>query len=288
VLVDSHVHLQPHGEAPPMDRARLDAYVDTARRSGIARLAITEHLFRFREAYDLLYGWWDADPDPALAAAARAYWDAHVNARIDEYVRLIEGAKRDGLPVLLGLELDWIPRREEELRRLLAPYDWDVIVGSVHWIGAWGIDITPDDGVWDVRDVDETHAAYVRLVDDLARSGLCHVLAHPDLPKIFGHRPRSWEPLRRGIVEAAVAGGIALEVNANGIRKPVGEPYPAAPILHEAARRGIPITLASDAHLPGDVGHHFAEIVAHARAAGYTTFVEFENGRSSVRALPGP
>lgn len=261
-----------------MDRARLEAYVDAARRNGVERIAVTEHLFRFREAYELLYGWWDDDPDPQLAAAARAYWDDHVNASMAEYVRLVEEAKRDGLPVLLGIELDWIPGREDTLRRVLAPYDWDVIVGAVHWIGAWGIDLTPDDGVWAVRDVDETHAAYVSLLTDLARSGLCHVLAHPDLPKIFGHRPRSWETLHRGIV-AAAAGGIALEVNANGIRKPVGEPYPAAPVLEEAARRGVPITLASDAHRSEDVGHHFADIVDHARLAGYTTFVEFVGGK---------
>lgn len=269
-----------------MDRARLEAYVDAARRNGIGRIAITEHLFRFREAYELLYGWWDADPDPALTAAARAYWDDHVNVDVVEYVRLIEDAKRDGLPVLLGLELDWIPGREDALRRFLAPYDWDVVLGSVHWIGSWGIDLDPDDGVWAVRDVDETHAAYVSLLRDLAGSGLCHVLAHPDLPKIFGHRPRSWETLRRGVVQAALDGGVALEVNANGIRKPVGEPYPAASVLEEAARRGIPITLASDAHRPEAVGHHFAHIVTHARRAGYSAFVEFVGGRAQRLELP--
>ena len=268
-----------------MDRLRLETYVDAARRAGVERIAVTEHLFRFREAYELLFGWWDADPDPRLAAAARAYWHDHVNARVADYVRLIEDAKRDGLPVRLGLELDWIPGREDALRRFLAPYDWDVVLGSVHWIRSWGIDIDPDDGVWAVRDVDETHAAYVALLTDLARSGLCHVLAHPDLPKIFGHRPRSWEALHRGVVDAAVAGGVALEVNANGIRKPVGEPYPAAPVLEEAVRRGVPITLASDAHRPDAVGHHFADIVAHARRAGYTTFVEYVGGRPRERAL---
>ncbi len=269
-----------------MDRARLQAYVDAARRNGIDRIAITEHLFRFREAYELLFGWWEADPNSALAAAARAYWDDHVNAHVAEYVRLIEEAKKDGLPVLLGLELDWIPGREDALRRFLAPYDWDIVLGSVHWVGSWGIDIDPNDGIWAARDVDDTHAAYVALLRDLARSGLCHVLAHPDLPKIFGHRPRSWETLHRGIVEAALEGGLALEVNANGILKPVSEPYPAAPVLEEAARRGIAITLASDAHRSEDVGHHFADIVAFARRAGFTTFVEFIGGRPRALELP--
>src|SRR5207249_4124028 len=101
--IDAHTHLQPHGEAPVVDRARIERYVERAGRNGVDVVAFTEHLFRFREAYELLYGWWDADPNPALAAATRAYWQDHVNLSLAEYVRLIEEAKADGLPVRLGL-----------------------------------------------------------------------------------------------------------------------------------------------------------------------------------------
>ncbi len=283
--VDSHVHLQPHGEAPPLTRERLQLYVDAARANGVDCIAITEHLFRFREAFDLLYGWWYADPDPALAAATRRYWEDHVSASVADYVRLIEDAKRDGLPVLLGLELDWIPGRERDLRKFLAPYDWDVVLGSVHWIGSWGIDLDPRDPEWARRDVAQVYRDYAALVDGLARSGLCHALAHPDLPKVWGHKPASLTPLHGALVDAALAGNVALEVNANGLRRPANEPYPAAPVLEEAARRGVPITLASDAHRPEDVGHHFDDIVAYARAAGHTEFVEYVGGRARAWEL---
>jgi hypothetical protein len=121
LIVDSHVHLQPHGEQPPVDRARIDLYLDHARRNGVDVIVFTEHLFRFREAWDLLYGWWDADPDPTLAALTRKYWQDHVNLSLAEYVRVIEDAKSKGLPVRLGMEMDWIPGRAGDLRALLAP-----------------------------------------------------------------------------------------------------------------------------------------------------------------------
>src|SRR5947209_4956453 len=139
-LVDAHVHLQPHGMKPPINRATLEQYAERARENGLDGIAITEHLFRFREAYELLEGWWECDPNSRLQALTATYWQDHVNLSLPGYVSLIEAAKSDGLPITLGLELDWIPGRAEDLRTLLAPYAWDLVLGSVHWVGAFGFD----------------------------------------------------------------------------------------------------------------------------------------------------
>jgi histidinol-phosphatase (PHP family) len=274
--VDAHVHLQPHGEAPPVDRARIEQYVRCAQANGVDVVVFTEHLFRFREAYELLNGWWDADPNPALAAATHAYWLDHVNLSLVEYVRLIEQAKAEGLPVRLGMELDWIPGRAEDLRALLKPYDWDCILGSVHSIGGFLFDVEEQIGEWDNRVIAEVWDAYAQLVEDLADAQLVDVLAHPDVIKVFGHRPADEEPLRRRIIAAAKRNGLALEVNTNGLRKPVGELYPHPEMLRAARAAGVPITLASDAHTPERVGLRFAEGIAAARAAGYDGYLVFE------------
>jgi histidinol-phosphatase (PHP family) len=279
MYVDSHVHLQPHGEAPPMTRDRIELYVEAARERGVERIAITEHLFRFREAYDALYGWWDAGrDDPALVAAAKAFWHDHVSASIADYVRVIEECKSAGLPVLLGLEMDWLPGRAEELRRFLAPYDWDIVLGSVHWIGAWGFDEMSSQlniAEWDRRDTDAAFAEYASTLRELASTRLCDVLAHPDLPKIGGHRPTSYTPLHSAIVEAAADGGCAVEMNSNGYKR-CGEQYPAPPVLEAARAAGLAITLASDAHRPERVGDRFDDLAALAATAGYTQYVSFE------------
>src|SRR3712207_9471076 len=35
MIVDCHVHLQPHGERPPVDRERVERYVEHARANGV-------------------------------------------------------------------------------------------------------------------------------------------------------------------------------------------------------------------------------------------------------------
>jgi histidinol-phosphatase (PHP family) len=257
-----------------VNRVLLERYVEAARHSGLAGIAITEHLFRFREAYELLVGWWDADPTPGLAALAKQYWDDHVNLSLADYVNLIEAAKHDGLPVTLGMEMDWIPGRTDALRLLLAPYDWDIILGSVHWIGAFGFDIEESPAEWERRGVDAVFVEYAQLIGELAGSGLVDVLAHPDLPKLFGHQPSHLDAFNAAIVEAAVRGNCAVEVNTNGLRKPGGI-YPSAALLRALNQAGVPTTLASDAHVANRVGEAFEQAAEHARAAGYTQFISY-------------
>jgi histidinol-phosphatase (PHP family) len=289
MYVDSHVHLQPHGEAPPMTRQRIELYVEAARERGVEQIAITEHLFRFREAFDALYGWWDADAaNPALVAATRAYWDGHVSGSVADYVRVIEACKSAGLPVLLGMEMDWLAGRADELHTFLAPYDWDIVLGSVHWIGSWAFDTggRTYQTEWDRRDIDSVFADYAALLGDLAATRLCDVLAHPDLPKLFGHRPTSYTPLHSAIVGAASDGGCAVEINSNGYNnKPLAEAYPALPVLEGARAAGLHVTLGSDAHRPERLGERFDDLAALAGQAGYQEYVSYEQRRPVVHAL---
>ena len=64
MIVDAHVHLQPHGEAPPVDRALIESYVAQAQRNGVDVVVFTEHLFRFKEAFRI-------EPRRLLAVAHR-------------------------------------------------------------------------------------------------------------------------------------------------------------------------------------------------------------------------
>ena len=288
MYVDSHVHLQPHGEAPPMTRQRIELYVEAARARGVEQIAITEHLFRFREAYELLHGWWEQDANAELSRTTRQYLEDHVSGSMADYVRVVEEAKAAGLPVLLGIEMDWLTGRGEALASFLKPYDWDIVLGSVHWIGAWGFDSgqPADMAEWERRGADAAFDDYGALLRELASTGLADVLAHPDLPKLWGHRPHSFGPLHDAIVGAATTGRCAVEMNSNGWRKPNGEAYPALPVLQRAREAGLSITLASDAHEPDRVGQRFDELSALARSAGYEEFVSFEARRASPHALP--
>lgn len=284
-MIDCHTHLQPHGEAPPITVERIERYVEVARERGIEKLCVTEHLFRFQEAYGALDGWWDDDPDPHLASLAQRYWRDHVSGSVADYVRVVERAKAAGLPVLLGLEMDWIHGRADALRAFLAPYDWDIVLGSVHYIGAWGFDCPEFIDEWAKRDVAAVWGDYAALVRELAESGLADVIAHPDVPKIFGHRPADETPLHRAVVEGASAHGVAVELNSNGIRY-TGEAYPALPLLERARAAALPITFGSDAHRPERVGADFEALAAWARRAGYEEASWFESRQRRSYTLP--
>ena len=279
VLIDAHTHLQPHGSCRPVDRALIEQYVEAALAAGLSGVVFTEHLFRFREAYALLGGWWNADPNPQLAATTAAYWRDHVNLRLADYVALIEEAKSAGLPVFLGIELDWIPGKAEVLRGLLAPFAWDLVIGAVHWIGAFGFDSDEFIDEWSRRDVDAVYAEYTQLILDLADSGLADVIAHADRPKVFGHRPSNVAPFHAAVVAAAARNGLALEINTKGLRSAARELYPAPAMIAAAREAGVPITLASDAHLAAGLGQDFAKAIDAALTAGYDGYLRFERRR---------
>ncbi len=272
-----------------MNRERIERYVEAGHANGVGQIALTEHLFRFDEAFELLAGWWQiTGEDQSLIAATDAYWRDHVSGTMADYVRTVEAAKSAGLPVLLGIELDWIPDRADDLRHLLQPYDWDIVLGSVHWIGAWGFD-SLSEGVfareWQARDTNAVFDQYAAMLGDLAASQLADVLAHPDLPKLAGHRPTSFGPLHNAIVDAAQNGGCAIELNANGYNKPCAEPYPALEVLEQARAADLAITLASDAHTPELAGRRFDDLSTLAGRAGYESFVSFEQRQAVQHAF---
>jgi histidinol-phosphatase (PHP family) len=178
--------------------------------------------------------------------------------------------------VKLGLEVDYEPEKEEETREVLAPYPWDYLIGSIHFIDGRGIDGEPS--LVTEAGVDEAWRRYETL-GWAARSGLFDTLAHPDLVKMYGQEIR-WD-------WAAVADEldvVRVEVSSAGLHKPHGKLYPNAELLRQAKAQGVEITLASDAHVPANVGRDLDRAIEHARAASYDTVTVFD--RREARQVP--
>jgi histidinol-phosphatase (PHP family) len=292
VLVDFHMHL----ERGPFTTAWLDRFLAVARERGIAEIGISEHIYRFRESQEAYGAWWGAidptdaasdPPPPGTAAFAARWWTARGGQSLAEYAELVRGAAARGLPVRLGIEADYFPGAEGAIRAVQASAPFDYTIGSVHWIGPWGFDLLGVEGLWAGRDVEEMYRQYFGLLGQAARSGLFQIMAHPDLIKVMGHRPSSaldLDALYAGAAEAFAASGVAVEVSTAGFRKPVGELYPTPAFLRACFRRGVPLSLASDAHQPEDVGLDFEHAVALARDCGYRDVSTFVGGER--RAVP--
>ncbi len=159
-----------------------------------------------------------------------------------------------GLPVKLGLEIDRVPGRQDELAEIVDPYPWDFLLGSVHEVLDVAVDQKP--GIWERLSVEDVWRDYVASVSDLAASGHVDVMSHPDLAKIYGRRPAPdvLVELHETLAASFAAAGVAVEVSTAGLRKPVRELYPSEALLRAFHGRGVPITIASDAHEPHLVG----------------------------------
>ena len=94
-MLDYHLHLWPHSEhETPLRPEQLAEYCARAQAAGVTELAVTEHLFRFRQADALLGGFWnDERVPPALAESMAEYWEFHATADLDAYVELRPGGQ---------------------------------------------------------------------------------------------------------------------------------------------------------------------------------------------------
>jgi histidinol-phosphatase (PHP family) len=257
VIVDYHMHLRsPDGELDFTVEA-VERFVEVARSRGVDEIGFSEHVYYFRETAEL----WSVP-----------YQTERCRYELEPYCAAVVAAQERGLPVKLGLEVDWVPGRAERTAEILAPYPWDYLLGSIHYLDGLALDQQP--GLVAELGPEEAWRRYFSALAELAGSGLVDVLAHPDLVKFFGDRV-DWdpEPFVRSLE------GVALEISTAGRHKPHGRLYPEPELLAAASAAGVPITLASDAHLPSDVGRDFDVALAHARAAGYETVSVFE-GRS--------
>ena len=146
-----------------------------------------------------------------------------------------------------------------------AGYPFDVLLGSVHWIGTWRFDDLADPvsmGEWPARAVDDAWSDYVTAIEELAASGTCDVLAHPDLVKVAGHRPA--DP--RGVLGPPRGGGRVVGDGRRAVVRRLaqagGRGLSVARLLERFVRHGVPLTTASDAHRLADVADRSAELAA--------------------------
>jgi histidinol-phosphatase (PHP family) len=270
VIVDYHMHLRDAGEGIDHTVDGVERFVEKAAERGVDEIGFAEHVYYFEQTRHL----WD---QPYMLE--RCVYD------LERYVGAVVEAKERGLPVKLGLEVDYVAGRERETADLLAAYPWDYLLGSIHHVDGFPVDQEP--GLIEKLGPNEGWRRYFVWLRNAARSGLFDSLAHPDLVKHHGPRADSeatmW--LHEETADAIEAAGVCVEVSSAGLHKPVGELYPDPSLLEACRARGVPITLASDAHVPQNVGRDLDRAISHARAAGYDTVSVFERRRCRQEAL---
>ena len=291
-MIDYHLHLWPHSESSVWYQLdQIAAYCDEAASHGVSELALTEHSNRFADVMSIVGPFWARTGHEPTSRAMADYFDFTSRNALDDYVNLAQRAKDEGLPVKIGLEVDYVPGRMDELSAFYAQYPFDVLIGSIHWLGTWtfdDIDVPIMMREWELRDVDQCWADYTIALEELAASNAVDVLAHIDLIKVAGYhasRPSDYWDL---MAQAAAAADLSVEVSSAGWVKPVGEQYPAQGLLDRLVARGVTFTTASDAHERERVGERAGDLADLLERRGVEELATYSARRRALVALRTP
>jgi histidinol-phosphatase (PHP family) len=255
---DYHTHPQGH-RAQHYTPALLQPWADSARKFGLTDIAFTDH-----DRY-------------------------HAGIDFDEIDRLRE--RNPNLRIRAGIELDNDPVHSAAGRKWIEKH-WDkldFVLGSVHFLDRDDqmFDSVPDGAEqFESHDVDAIYVDYLRRVREMAATGLIDCLAHLDLIKIHGHRPGAEiGAIVNETLDFIRARNLAIELSTAGWRKPVNELYPSDRIIELAIEKGIPFTIASDAHSHAQLGDNYPRLAQKMAAFGVRQICIFENHQRVMRSV---
>ncbi len=263
-MIDYHIHTSLCGHAG----GTMYQYLVSAMEKGIKEIGFADHF-----------------PLPLLGYTPRH----KVTMEPEELEGYMAEVRRlsglfSGITVRLGVEVDYLPGKSSVIADRLSGYPFDFVIGSVHFINGWDFTHPARAGEYEnknPRELRELYDAYFNLVWEACRSGLFDILGHVDIIKKFGYVLPEAEMEAYYVKTARVLKqtGTCLELNTAGRDAPVKDFYPGRRGLEIFFQEGVPVTLGSDAHAPGQVGRYFTEAAKLFRRVGYRQLVGFSRRR---------
>lgn len=272
MLIDYHTHHARCGHAV----GELEEYVKRGIELGLSQLGLSDHM-------------------PLLHVDPAAYYP-EMAMPLDELPRYVEEAfqlkekYRGQIDLRVGLEGDYIEGWERQIEEIVKAYPWDYVIGSVHFLGEWDVSDFRQVHNWEGQNVFAVYQRYYDAVAKAARTGFYDIMGHLDVIKRFGHRPGAaleaeTVDLELHTLTAVKEAGVAMELNASGLSKPVAEMFPSRRILSAAVEMGIPLTVGSDAHDPLKLGEHLDQARALLHELGVRELATFEGRKRTMVPL---
>jgi histidinol-phosphatase (PHP family) len=255
-LSDYHVHPGYSVDAS----GTIDQYCQKGLEIGLKRICFTTH--------------YDADPvrkdfDFLMKIEGKAVpvTPDLVNRYIDEVKEAGQKYSKSGLEVLAGLEVDYAPHIEEALRKDLAQFDLDYLLGAVHCLDHIALTSSEESETYFKRkNVYRMCEEYYAVLAQAASSGLFQCIAHLDCYRKYGlsfygeeiriaHRDYIQPAL-----DALALNNVGIEINTSARRQGQNDFYPSKEILELAKASGVRVTaIGSDAHKLEDLGKDIEE-----------------------------
>lgn len=205
-------------------------------------------------------------------------------SKLGEKVNEMNDKFGDRINILFGLEVDYFPNLENEIGRALQRFDFDYVIGSIHFLDEWNYDT--DKSRYHEFANDYLYEWYFGELQKAAKSRLFDFMAHPDLIKKHRIWPETSKTLLfRETANVFAEAEVAFEVNTSGKDRPCGEFFPSRDFIDELFLAGVPVTLGSDSHNSQQIGRYFSEAKEMLREVGYQSLVRFKKRKRVVESF---
>jgi len=247
-MIDAHVHI----EKGPYTLEWIEKFIAQAEKTNITELYLLEHSHRFLEFRGIY------DEVCRYSTYQKQWLERRNTVYLANYFELIEKVKEHEYPIKLkfGLEVCFLPGVKEVIEKNNLRSKVDFLTGSVHWINGWGFDHKVE--FWNGKNVDQVYELYFEEEEQLIRSGLFDIVAHPDSIKCFGFYPQfDVTSTYERIAKAAYENDIKMEQSC-GLHNNYGcnEIGLDTQYLKTLKKWKIKLITGSDAHMPDDVGRN--------------------------------
>jgi len=216
-----------------------------AQQRGLRVLGLSEHIFQMQETRLALQ---HLEPEGPLLT---------FHTYIEDVLTATSNSK---VEVRLGLEVDFIPGKNDLIHSFIQGYNWDFLIGSVHEIN--GIQIEANHN-WSREEGEAFWLQYFELLRNVVTSGHFSVVSHPIRLRINNpYLPPTFDEELERLAAEATRCYTALEINGFDMLH-----------YHSLVRRlakacflyHTPISVGSDAHNPRGIAqaHQQTENMLH-------------------------
>lgn len=279
--IDYHMHF----EKGSYDAAWAEGFFAAAKKRGLAEIGISEHSHTFPEFQALYYE--DLILDDSFVGRFQQQWlkTNKFKYTLDDYFRFM-AKLRQKHTVRTGIEVCNF-QDQEKVKEILSGYDFDYIIGSVHFLHGWAYDSAEIKAEWENHSLREIYEWYTEEVEKLAAAGIYDVLGHPFNIRLFKFLPDfDVTPYLERVARALKKADMIVDVNTGTYyRYPIAEISPYPDFMKMAAKYDLPIITTSDAHRPEDCGAYNQQAVDYAKSFGYTTTLQLAERRRTVIPL---
>lgn len=254
MLIDYHVHTTISGDS----QQTIDSICEDAKNLGINEICLTEHCDFYPESF---------------------YYNRFNYDKICEVIDYAN-KKYPDLIIKKGIEIDYQTQYLLELFDIVAKYDLDYILGSVHKLN--GIDVSCPE-CYENHSMDEIYTIYFQKIREMIGTNMFNCVAHFDFIKrgaidYFGpFDPNRYKTEICDTLKEIIKRDMSIEVNTNGYYwKTLNTYYPNIQILKWYKELGGEnITYGSDSHRVHHLGTKINEMYDLIKSLGFTRLTTY-------------